>query len=233
MTPIQQQAQRLSARTEANKQQQNRQAEKTREENTRREPARRQPAPSAPPEAQTGGKAARHNAESYERSRRLPGRERAVSSDTPATKRTTPDEPAAQEASLFSQLLGEAEPSPLPTGAAYFDWASGNPSIAAQAAESAPPAMAVWQQLEPSITDALAKQPRGPLSMTLLLPKLGEVDARMANLPTGAGWDISLRFAPQALAMIAPHHERCRESLRRRMACRVRLRFEQRGGEEA
>ncbi|MFY1039509.1 type III secretion system HrpP C-terminal domain-containing protein [Pantoea agglomerans] len=59
---------------------------------------------------------------------------------------------------------------------------------------------------------------------------LGEVDARLS--PFAAGWDISLRFAPPAMTMMAAHQERCRESLRRRMACAVRLRFEQRGGRE-
>ena len=69
------------------------------------------------------------------------------------------------------------------------------------------------------------------VAMTLLLPKLGEVDARLSATGNGNGWDINLRFAPQALLMMAPHQERCRESLRRRLACQVRLRFEQRGGQ--
>lgn len=228
MTPLQQQAQRLAARTQADKQQQNRRAETE----PRQQPAaRRQPSPTNPhpPAARAAEKPLRHGAEQGDKTRRSAARERSsAAADTPFFRRSAESQPAQQEASLFSELLDGQPTSPLEMGGAHFDWSSGQPSLNAKATESAAPAMASWHQLEPSLNEVIEKQPSGPVSMTLLLPKLGEVDARLSGQPGGAGWDISLRFAPQALAMMAPHHERCRESLRRRMACRVRLRFEQR-----
>ncbi|MBP2169564.1 hypothetical protein J2125_002756 [Erwinia toletana] len=226
MTPLQQQAQRVADKTQASKQRDSRQAEQARPQT----PARQPKADTAHQSmAKPLDKSGRHASEHSDKPRRSAARERSASTaDTPLLKRALQSEPAPQEASLFSELLGSDSQTPLATGGAHFDWAAGMPAAPAQAA-SAAPSMALWHQLEPPLSEALSRQPGGPVSMTLLLPKLGEVDARMSSLPTGAGWDISLRFAPQALAMLAPHHERCRESLRRRMACRVRLRFEQRG----
>ncbi|WP_053115664.1 type III secretion system HrpP C-terminal domain-containing protein [Winslowiella iniecta] len=229
MTPLQQQAQRAAEKVQANQHQHRRQAEEPRQQQATRR------LPSAAGQTEHAAKATdrpgRHQSESGDRTRRTPARERHSSAgESPALKRRVPNEPAQQEASLFSELLGGQSAPTLAMAGAGYDGSTGLYSPTARASESHAPAMAVWHQLEPSLSAELEKQPPGPVSMTLLLPKLGEVDARLSSLPTGAGWDISLRFAPQALAMIAPHHERCRESLRRRMACRIRLRFEQRGG---
>ncbi|MCU5773677.1 type III secretion system HrpP C-terminal domain-containing protein [Erwiniaceae bacterium BAC15a-03b] len=227
MTPLQQQAQRVADNIQASKRRDSQQAEKARPQTPARQPKADTP---NQPTAKLLDRGGRNASEQGDKPRRSATRERSASSaDTPSLKRALQSEPAPQEASLFSELLGSDSQTPLAPGGAHFDWTAGMPSAPAQAASAAAPSMALWHQLEPPLSEALARQPGGPVSMTLLLPKLGEVDARMSSLPAGAGWDISLRFAPEALAMLAPHHERCRESLRRRMACRVRLRFEQRG----
>lgn len=150
-------------------------------------------------------------------------------SDVATSERKSRTEPFREEGSLFDALL--LTPSELPQPL-IIPW-EGSPSFGSQLSHEhvtpASPARA-WQQLEPSLCAMAEKQPAGPISMTLLLPLLGEVDARLS--PFAAGWDISLRFAPPAMTMMAAHQERCRESLRHRMACAVRLRFEQRGGRE-
>lgn len=148
-------------------------------------------------------------------------------SDAAASERKSRDEPFREECSLFDALL--LTPSE-PTQPLITPW-EGSPSFGSQLPHDPAPAASpvrAWQQLEPPLCAMVEKEPAGPISMTLLLPLLGEVDARLS--PFAAGWDISLRFAPPAMTMMAAHQERCRESLRRRMACAVRLRFEQRGG---
>ncbi|MCU7369212.1 type III secretion system HrpP C-terminal domain-containing protein [Pantoea stewartii] len=125
---------------------------------------------------------------------------------------TTPD------INLFSILM-EPNASFLP-GSLYH--------AAAPESQSAVAPMALWQPLENELDRALVNPPAGPVSVTLLLPRLGDVDARLQAMPRG-GWDIALRFSPAALDALAVYEERCRHSLRRRLACQVRLRFEQRG----
>lgn len=150
-------------------------------------------------------------------------------SDAATSERKSRAEPFREECSLFDALL--LTPSE-PTQPLITPW-EGPPSFGSQLPHDPAPAASpvrAWQQLEPPLCAMVEKEPAGPISMTLLLPLLGEVDARLS--PFGAGWDISLRFAPPAMSMMAAHQERCRESLRRRMACAVRLRFEQRGGRE-
>ncbi|MGP3591682.1 type III secretion system HrpP C-terminal domain-containing protein [Vagococcus sp. WN89Y] len=153
----------------------------------------------------------------------------AGQAESSAERKARP-ESAGEASSLFGELLLTtpfAPQSPVITPWEGTSTARGQLTPTQEAPAS--PARA-WQQLEPVLCGMVEKQPTGPVSMTLLLPILGEVDARIG--PFAAGWDISLRFAPQAMSMIAPHQERCRESLRRRMACPVRLRFEQRGGQQ-
>lgn len=156
----------------------------------------------------------------------------AGQSDTTAPERKSRHEPVREESSLFGELLLTSDiMQPQAIAIAWEGPDSPGPQFSRAPAPDAPASPArVWQQLEPALCGMVEKQPTGPVSMTLLLPVLGEVDARVS--PFAAGWDISLRFAPQAMSMIAAHHERCRESLRRRMACPVRLRFEQRGGRQ-
>jgi len=146
-----------------------------------------------------------------------------------AAERKARSEPVGDAGSIFDELLITASELPPPVIIPWEGGASPGPQFTREPQTHVSPARA-WQQLEPPLCAMVEKAPAGPLSMTLLLPILGEVDARVS--PFAAGWDISLRFAPQAMSMIAPHQERCRESLRRRMACAVRLRFEQRGGRE-
>lgn len=138
-------------------------------------------------------------------------------------------EPFREESSLFGELLLTTSILPQPLIIPWEGATSFSPQLTAEHETPVSPARA-WQQLEPPLCTVVEKQPAGPVSMTLLLPILGEVDARVS--PFAAGWDISLRFSPPAMNMMAAHQERCRESLRRRMACAVRLRFEQRGGRE-
>lgn len=100
-------------------------------------------------------------------------------------------------------------------------------------AAGAPPAMAMWQEIEPALISALADAPPGEMMLTLMLPRLGNVGAQMTALP-GGGWDIALHLQPGAWQALLPHQERCRFSLRQKMACRMRLRFERReSGEES
>lgn len=164
-----------------------------------------------------------------EESRRGPLRERTSGQAEATAGSKSRTQPAGQDASLFGDLLlNQTGTLPPPVHMQWAGVASPEP-MATRAPENAQPAspVRIWQQIEPALSGVMETRPTGPVSMTLLLPKLGEVDARLS--PLAAGWDISLRFAPPALALIAPHQERCRESLRRRMACPVRLRFEQRG----
>lgn len=131
----------------------------------------------------------------------------------PSTPTDTPD------GNLFSMLMGHDTP-----------FLSCPPMDTPESVGSGMP-MARWQPLENELERLLNNHPTGPVSVTLLLPRLGDVDARLQALPSG-GWDIALRFAPAALDALAAYEERCSHSLRRRLACRVRLRFEQRKAPE-
>lgn len=237
MTPLQKQAQQTAAKLAENKAIQQHHADDARQQRQRTEARqseqRRQsgdkPRPIALPKPQP--KMLLRSTESPERTRRTTVRDR----NTSASERASPKRPAInesvarQEASLFSELLEEPASQTLAIAGSQFGFSQGMASSDTQTTDSRSPAMKLWYQLEPELGEALAEQPDGPLSLTLLLPKLGEVDARMARLTTGPGWDISLGFAPEALEKLSPYHDRCRESLRRRMACRVRLSFERRG----
>lgn len=160
----------------------------------------------------------------------------AQAQDAPsAGKRLQPEEtrrPAAEDRSLFSSLL-EADDVMAPR--LMLDQGSDQQQGFAQLEESslsgAPPAMALWQEIEPALAGALAEQPPGEMMLTLMLPKLGNVQAQMASLP-GGGWDIALHLQPGAWQALLPHQERCRFSLRQKMACRVKLRFERRADED-
>jgi len=152
-----------------------------------------------------------------------------------AGKRVQPEDtrrPAAEDRSLFSALL-EADDVMAPR--LMLDQGSDQQQGFAQLEESslsgAPPAMALWQEIEPALAGALAEQPPGEMMLTLMLPKLGNVQAQMAALP-GGGWDIALHLQPAAWQALLPHQERCRFSLRQKMACRVKLRFERRADED-
>lgn len=154
--------------------------------------------------------------------------ERPVSGGLPAARRDEENSAPTPDGNLFSMLM-EHDTSAFPGALHVAPNAAATPHAAAtpeSAASGAP--MALWQPLENELDRALVNPPAGPVSVTLLLPRLGDVDARLQALPAG-GWDIALRFAPAALEALAAHEERCRHSLRRRLACRVRLRFEQRG----
>lgn len=152
-----------------------------------------------------------------------------------AGRRLQPEQtrrPAAEDRSLFSSLL-EADDVMAPR--LMLDQGSDQQQGFAQLEEpslpGAPPAMALWQEIEPALADALAEQPPGEMRLTLMLPKLGNVQAQMAALP-GGGWDIALHLHPGAWQALLPHQERCRFSLRQKMACRVKLRFERRADED-
>lgn len=155
---------------------------------------------------------------------------RAAPQETPsASKSAQPEKsrrPAAEDRSLFSSLL---EADDVMTPRLMLDQGSDQQQGFSQLEESslsgAPPAMALWQEIEPALADALAGQPPGEMQLTLMLPKLGNVQAQMAALP-GGGWDIALHLQPGAWQALLPHQERCRFSLRQKMACRVALRFE-------
>lgn len=159
---------------------------------------------------------------------RPPERGRAAPAGLPAARRDEEASAATSDGNLFSMLM-ERDTSSLPGGlhVAPHAAATAHPAAAQESSGAGAP-MALWQPLENELNRALVNPPAGPVSVTLLLPRLGDVDARLQALPAG-GWDIALRFAPTALDALAAHEERCRHSLRRRLACRVRLRFEQRG----
>ncbi|WP_213989501.1 type III secretion system HrpP C-terminal domain-containing protein [Sodalis sp. dw_96] len=136
---------------------------------------------------------------------------------------------AGEDDELFSQLLTLDPPrepaAPFNPGFFNSPAASGAPDDTGAGQGISPTAL--WQALEPELAATLAGQPAGLVLITLLLPKLGEVDARMSPLPP-AGWDIALRLEPSAWTALEPYHEHCRRSLKRRLAGRVKLRFEQR-----
>jgi len=90
--------------------------------------------------------------------------------------------------------------------------------------------MAMWQEVETDLLAATEQRQPGEMALTLILPKLGHVEARFSALAAG-GWDIALQLQPSAWRALLPHQERCRLSLRQRMGCRVRLRFERRAAE--
>ena len=143
-----------------------------------------------------------------------------------------PSEPAAAspDGMLFSALLDIAPTAPAFCVEGVVPQAQVQPRQSQAAEHGAPGAapLALWQPLEAELGRITDRQPDGPVAMTLLLPRLGSVDARLQPLPAG-GWDIALRFSPAAFSALEAHQERCRQALRRRMASRVRLRFEQRG----
>lgn len=228
-----QQAQRAAANLQENKKtllQHAEEAQSQRKQQASRENMRRHPASGSPPQptVKPQGKATHHLTEHHDKTRRMSGRTSPAKGETLSGKHTARSE-SAEKASLFSTLLDSQYQPLMAMSVAHLGWeqspllTSDEPSVA----HTSNP-MVIWQQLETSLTDALAKQPASTVSLTLLLPKLGEVDARLSRLSGEAGWDISLRFTSQVLTILAPHHERCRESLRRRMASRVRLNFEQR-----
>ncbi|URQ61341.1 type III secretion system HrpP C-terminal domain-containing protein [Pantoea alhagi] len=145
-----------------------------------------------------------------------------------ATKRSDEPPSASPDGLLFSALLDSVPTPPAFNGGGVE--LHTQPRFTHETAHSAPATapMALWQPLEAELGRIADRQLDGPVAMTLLLPRLGAVDARLQHLPAG-GWDIALRFSPAALNALEAHQERCRQALRRRMASRVRLRFEQRG----
>jgi len=138
--------------------------------------------------------------------------------------------PSEEEDDLFSALLEKGDDVMMPlltlNGGGSDPQQTFTPT-GETATPSAPPAMALWQEIEPALASSLTGIPPGEMMLTLMLPKLGNVDAQIASLP-GGGWDIALRLESGAWRALLPHQERCRLSLRQRMACRIRLRIERR-----
>lgn len=161
-----------------------------------------------------------------------PARPKDAPSASKASQSDETRRPAAEDRSLFNSLL-EADDVMAPR--LLLEQGSDQQQGFAQLEESslsgAPPAMALWQEIEPVLAEELAEQPPGEIMLTLMLPKLGNVQAQMAALP-GGGWNIALHLQPGAWQALLPHQERCRFSLRQRMGCRVALRFERRTDRE-
>ena len=182
-------------------------------------PARPKPQPEQAPQAKAPPRAADK------------GRSERSQGNTPGSAAKRREEPASAspDGMLFSALLDSVPPPPafVSGAAALHTPAHHTPTPAHGGAPAAAP-QALWQPLEAELGRIVDRQPEGAVAMTLLLPRLGEVDARLQHLPAG-GWDIALRFSPAALNALEAHQERCRQALRRRLAGRVRLRFEQRG----
>lgn len=164
------------------------------------------------------------------RDQRPPAATRHAEPAAHPTLRAEARRPTREEDALFSALLeGEDVMLPVLTLQQGGEQQQGFSAQATPETGSTPPAMALWQEIETALCQALDEQP--PAEMTLLLPKLGHVDARMSAL-SGGGWDIALRLQPAAWQALLPHQERCRFSLRHRLACRVSLRFERRDPQE-
>ena len=159
-------------------------------------------------------------------------KEASSASETPATPRRELRKPAREDDALFSELLEENDrPYSPPAFSQSGSQQQGFGQLEENSASGAPPAMAMWQEIETDLLAATETRPPGEMTLTLILPKLGQVDARFSALAAG-GWDIALRLQPSAWRALLPHQERCRLSLRQRMACRVKLRFEQRAAEQ-
>ncbi len=152
-----------------------------------------------------------------------------ASSDAANPERKSRAEPFREESSLFDALL-------LPTSDVaqplITPW-EGPASFGPQLSHEHEPPRFTGQGL--ATAGAPAVRHGGEAACRPGLHDAAAAPVRRSGCPRepfAAGWDISLRFAPAAMNMMAAHQERCRESLRRRMACAVRLRFEQRGGRE-
>lgn len=160
-------------------------------------------------------------ARTTERGRAVAGRPVIVG--LPAAMRDEETSAATPDGNLFRMLI-ERDTTAFPSVLHVAAHIVPTPSPTATQKNAGAP-MALWQSLENELDRVLINPLNGPVSVTLLLPHLGDVDARMQALPAG-GWDIALRLSPTALDALATHEERYRNSLRRRLACRVRLRFE-------
>lgn len=159
-------------------------------------------------------------------------KETSPESEERVALRREPRKPAREEDALFSELLEEGEkPFTLPTFSQADSQQQGFAQLDESSASGAPPAMAMWQEIETDLLAATETRQPGEMTLTLILPKLGHVDARFSALAAG-GWDIALALQPAAWRALLPHQERCRLSLRQRMACGVRLRFERRAAEQ-
>ncbi|MEI7377284.1 type III secretion system HrpP C-terminal domain-containing protein [Dickeya chrysanthemi] len=88
-----------------------------------------------------------------------------------------------------------------------------------------------WSALESSLTDMPLLRRGEPLSFSLQLPQLGNVDVRMVTLPAN-GWDVSLRFGKTAYEQLKGLRDNCRRSLADTLRAPVRLQFESREDEE-
>ncbi|HBV40794.1 MAG TPA: hypothetical protein DEF05_14195 [Erwinia sp.] len=146
--------------------------------------------------------------------------------------RREPRKPAREEDALFSELLEEGERrfSP-PTFGQSDSQQQGFGQLDESSVSGAPPAMAMWQELETDLLAVTEQRPPAEMTLTLILPKLGEVEASFSALAAG-GWDIALQLQPAAWRALLPHQERCRLSLRQRMNGPVRLRFQRRASEQ-
>ncbi|WP_380184346.1 type III secretion system HrpP C-terminal domain-containing protein [Kalamiella sp. sgz302252] len=166
-----------------------------------------------------------------QRQQQTRGAQRDAENEPPATQRREPRKPAREEDALFSELLEEGERPGLPQTFNQPDsQQQGFSQLDESSTAGAPPAMAMWQEVETDLLAATEQRQPGEMTLTFILPKLGHVDARFSALAAG-GWDIALKLQPSAWRALLPHQERCRLSLRQRMACRVRLRFERRAAE--
>ncbi|WP_052118420.1 type III secretion system HrpP C-terminal domain-containing protein [Erwinia oleae] len=162
-----------------------------------------------------------------------PARSQDEAAPARSTARSESKRPQQEDNALFSALLDESDDVMTPL-LAFGESGSGQQGfgeLEETATQGGPPAMALWQEIEPALSAALHDVPPGEMMLTLMLPKLGNVDAHMAALP-GGGWDIALHLQPGAWQALLPHQERCRLSLRQRMNSRVRLRFERRSPDE-
>ncbi|WP_173633360.1 type III secretion system HrpP C-terminal domain-containing protein [Paramixta manurensis] len=141
--------------------------------------------------------------------------------------RNTDKQRLSRDESEFSQLLnGEGSAAPLtpitPLSLIDPDALLSAPQEA-QTVEN-PQAAALWQIVEPQLSQSLETQEAFPASFSMILPQLGEVKAQVNTL-AGGGLDVALGFSPALFNVVRGSETACGENLSRRMSQRVRLRF--------
>ncbi len=86
---------------------------------------------------------------------------------------------------------------------------------------------AIWQQIEPMISQRIEQQNAFPASFSLLLPQFGEVTAHINTLTDG-GMNIALGFPPELFDRVRSRETDCSLALARRIGRRVCLHFKHR-----
>ena len=134
----------------------------------------------------------------------------------------------ARDESEFNRLLNDASPTAplLPLiPLAQIDPDGLRASVAETQPASTSPVMALWQIVEPPLSQDLAAQQAFPARFSLLLPQLGEINAQVIRA-AGGELQVALGFSARVFDVVRGSERMCAERLARRMGQRVRLHFQ-------